>query len=232
MSGDVVINKFDDKHLNIYRAIIMTEFESWLSKKLQDLKTDEGVFLPYIISILEGGDETEEEKKDGITGLLADVLDNEDDIEKAYSDIIAQFEKLNKTESVSEVSETVDKLDITEKMHAITQEKIANSLVRKVEKTEEEKRLKQAILNGFSGGGRGDDSGAESDDGGEGLGPANTNAESVQKEVQENREKQAAAAAAKKEKDKQDRLNQKNQAEERKKKAQEKAAKGERKSGR
>ena len=210
----------------------MTEFESWLSKKLQDLKTDEGVFLPYIISILEGGDETEEEKKDGITGLLADVLDNEDDIEKAYSDIIAQFEKLNKTESVNEVSETVDKLDITEKMHAITQEKIANSLVRKVEKTEEEKRLKQAILNGFAGGGRGDDSGAESDDGGEGLGPANTNAESVQKEVQENREKQAAAAAAKKEKDKQDRLNQKNQAEERKKKAQEKAAKGERKSGR
>ena len=232
MSGDVVINKFDDKHLNIYRAIIMTEFESWLSKKLQDLKTDEGVFLPYIISILEGGDETEEDKKDGITGLLADVLDNEDDIEKAYSDIIAQFEKLNKTESMSEVSETVDKLDITEKMHAITQEKIANSLVRKVEKTEEEKRLKQAILNGFAGGGRGDDSGAESDDGGEGLGPANTNAESVQREVQENREKQAAAAAAKKEKDKQDRLNQKNQAEERKKKAQEKAAKGERKSGR
>ena len=44
--------------------------------------------------------------------------------------------------------------------------------------------------------------------------------------------KDAAAAAAKKEKDKQDRLNQKNKGEERKKKAQEKAAKGERKTGR
>ena len=46
------------------------------------------------------------------------------------------------------------------------------------------------------------------------------------------REKQKSAAAAKKEKDKQDRINQKSQAEERKKKAQEKSAKGERRSGR
>ena len=46
------------------------------------------------------------------------------------------------------------------------------------------------------------------------------------------REKQKLASAAKKEKDKQDRINQKSQAEERKKKAQEKSAKGERRSGR
>ena len=54
----------------------------------------------------------------------------------------------------------------------------------------------------------------------------------ILQESQEMREKQRLASAAKKEKDKQDRINQKSQAEERKKKAQEKSAKGERRSGR
>ena len=209
----------------------MTEFESWLSGKLKALNMDESVFQPYIISILEGEEESEEEKREGITGLLADALDNEDDIETAFSDIVEHYAKMSSSDNTETVTQQVDNLNITEKMHAITQQQIANSLIRKVEKTDEEKRIKEAILNGFAVEG-GDDSDEDSGDGGDGLGPANTNAENVQKEALEMREKQAAAAAAKKEKDKQDRANQKNQAEERKKKAQEKAAKGERKSGR
>ena len=35
----------------------MSEFEVWLAEKLRDLNTDEGVFLPYILSILEGEEE-------------------------------------------------------------------------------------------------------------------------------------------------------------------------------
>ena len=35
------------------------------------------MFHPYIISILEGEDESEDEKKEGLTGILADCLDNQ-----------------------------------------------------------------------------------------------------------------------------------------------------------
>ena len=76
-------------------------------------------------------------------------------------------------------------MDITEKMHAITQQKIANSLVKKVEKSEEEKRLKEAILNGFANGGGDSDDGSDDNDAGGDLGPANTNAESVQKVIKD-----------------------------------------------
>merc|ERR1712198_720008 len=189
-------------------------------------ETDESVFHPYIISILEGEDESEDEKKEGLMGILADCLDNQDAIDNAIGEILTNWKKFSlSSKDTKNLVEEVKQLDITEKMHAITQQKIANSLVKKVEKSEEEKKLKEAILNGFANGGGDNDAGGD-------LGPANTNAESVQKEAQEQKDKLAAAAAAKKEKDKQDRINQKSQAEERKKKAQEKAAKGERKSGR
>ena len=226
----------------------MSEFDTWLTKKLQELNTDESVFLPYIISILEGEEESEEEKNEGLTGLLSDILDNEAAIEKTLNEILLKWKNCNGSDKVEDAANDVAKLDITEKMHQITQEKLANFTITKVEKTEEEKRLKEAILSGYGDVASGS-SDEDEDDGKVDLGPGNSNAESVHKvvlafyemlilfslyfqESLEMREKQREAAAAKKEKDKQDRTNQKNQAEERKKKAQEKAAKGERKSGR
>merc|ERR1712179_359426 len=74
------------------------------------------------------------------------------------------------------------KIDITEKMHQITQEKLANFTISKVEKTEEEKRLKEAILHGYAEGGSG--SSDEDDEGGPvDLGPANTNAADVRRKI-------------------------------------------------
>merc|ERR1712083_63904 len=101
-----------------------------------------------------------------------------------------------KDQSDKSSEKNVVQLDITEKMHQITQEKLANFTINKVEKTEEEKRLKEAILHGYAEGGSG--SSDEDDEGGPvDLGPANTNAADVQKETLENREKQKEAAAAK-----------------------------------
>ena len=227
----------------------MSAFETWLSGKLQELETDEGVFLPYIVSILESEDETEEEKREGLTGILADCLDSEEEIEAVLNDIIDNWKNLSsKGGSVAEVVEEVKKLDITAKMHEITQERLANSKVKTKEMTEEEKKIKEAVLNSMKNGAKCDDEGEDEEAGD--LGPANTNAAQVQQvtfsifsvltlidnfsfqDALELKAKDAAAAAAKKEKDKQDRLNQKNKGEERKKKAQEKAAKGERKTGR
>ena len=159
----------------------MSEFETWLTKKLQDLKTDETVFLPYIISILEGEDETQEEKNEGITGLLSDILDSEAAIEKTLNEILLQWKNSeNSSEKVAE-TDAASKIDITAKMHQITQEKLANFTINKVEKTEEEKKLKEQILYGYAveaGSGSDDD---DDDDGPVNLGPANSNAADVHK---------------------------------------------------
>jgi len=132
----------------------------------------------------------------------------------------------------SDLAKEVASLDLTEKMHQITQEKLANFSSRKVEQTEEQKRLKAAILQGYSEVADGSTDEEEDSGGPVDLGPANTNAADVAKENAEQKARSAEAAQAKKDKDKQDRANQKAQAEDRKKKAQEKSAKGERKSGR
>lgn len=53
-------------------AVATANFDSWLSDKLQGLKTDEGVFGSYIRGILEG-DETEDEKTEALEGILAGI---------------------------------------------------------------------------------------------------------------------------------------------------------------
>ena len=110
--------------------------------------------------------------------------DRKDAIDNAIGEILTNWKKFSlSSKDTKNLVEEVKQLDITEKMHAITQQKIANSLVKKVEKSEEEKRLKEAILNGFANGGGDSDDGSDDNDAGGDLGPANTNAESVQKVI-------------------------------------------------
>jgi len=207
-------------------------FSLWLGKKLTELGSDESVFGPYIVSILEGEDETAEEKEEGIEGILSDVLDDENVIKATLTQILEQWSKAKTAKENEEVVKKIDldKMDLVEKMSQITQEKLATYTPKKQEEqTEEQKRIKEAILQGYSEAPDGSETESGEDDGDGDVGlTANNNAASIQQEQAEYREKQKAAAIAKKDKDKQDRANQKNQAEERKKKAQAKAAKGER----
>jgi len=207
-------------------------FSLWLGKKLTELGSDESVFGPYIVSILEGEDETAEEKEEGIEGILSDVLDDENVIKATLTQILEQWSKAKTAKENEEVVKKIDldKMDLVEKMSQITQEKLATYTPKKQEEqTEEQKRIKEAILQGYSEAPDGSETESGEDDGDGDVGlTANNNAASIQQEQAEYREKQKAAAIAKKEKDKQDRANQKNQAEDRKKKAQAKAAKGER----
>jgi len=210
-------------------------FSLWLGRKLTELGTDDSVFGPYIISILEGEDETAEEKEEGIEGILSDVLDDEVAIKATLAQILDQWSKAKTVEANDEVVKKIDlgKMDLVEKMSQITQEKLATYTPKKQEEqTEEQRRIKEAILQGYSEAPDGSETESDDEDRGGGGGGgglmANNNAASIQAEQAEYREKQKAASIEKKEKDKQDRANQKNQAEERKKKAQAKAAKGER----
>lgn len=52
--------------------VAINTFDSWLSKKLQALNTDEGVFGAYIKGILEG-DETEDEKTEALQSILSGI---------------------------------------------------------------------------------------------------------------------------------------------------------------
>merc|ERR1719189_108934 len=170
--------------------------------------------------------------EEGIEGILSDVLDDEAVIKATLTQILEQWSKAKTAKENEEVVKKIDldKMDLVEKMSQITQEKLATYTPKKQEsQTEEQKRIKEAILQGYSEAPDGSEteSGEDDGDGGGGL-TANNNAASIQQEQAEYREKQKAAAIAKKDKDKQDRANQKNQAEERKKRAQAKAAKGER----
>lgn len=53
-------------------AVAANTFDAWLSKKLQALNTDEGVFGTYIRGILEG-DESEDEKTEALESILAGI---------------------------------------------------------------------------------------------------------------------------------------------------------------
>lgn len=53
-------------------VVTSSSFDSWLSVKLQDLNTDEGVFGSYIKGILEG-DESEDEKTEALESIFAGV---------------------------------------------------------------------------------------------------------------------------------------------------------------
>lgn len=50
-------------------------FLTWLNAKLKELNTDESVFGSYILGILEG-DESEEEKREALEGILGEILVN------------------------------------------------------------------------------------------------------------------------------------------------------------
>lgn len=59
-------------------AVAAGTFDAWLSKKLQALNTDEGVFGTYIRGILEG-DETEDEKTEALESILVGITVRERD---------------------------------------------------------------------------------------------------------------------------------------------------------
>lgn len=50
-------------------------FNKWLKNKLKTLNTDESVFGSYILSILEG-DETKDEKREALEGILSAIIVN------------------------------------------------------------------------------------------------------------------------------------------------------------
>jgi len=204
----------------------MAEFESWLTEKLTALGTDASVFSPYIVGILES-EETQEEQEEGIDSILSDILTEESLIKSLKEEIKSNWTKFNNNLQEQESKKEEKPVeDLCVQMHRIMEEKNQSFSSNKKEQTDEEKQLKAAILGSYS---LVEESETDSDDDGndEDIAVAN-NAADVAKAQQEWRESQKQAAMAKREKDKSDRDAQKTAAEDRKKKAQAKTAKVER----
>ncbi|KAJ8668531.1 hypothetical protein QAD02_010194 [Eretmocerus hayati] len=207
-------------------------FDSWLIDKLQQLNTDEGVFGSYIRGILEG-DESHDEKTEALESILAGIT--EDEIGKHVSEILEAWSKfgLVKLEKINDAP----KEDVDVRLARMLESQKLATTSHKSSHTEEERRIKEAILAQYSqmsdeeesedednedpGGGGGCSGGG----GDSGL-AKNTNVSDIVRAQKEQRERAKLESQRKKDKDKEDREKQKLAKEEKKEKR--KTHKGER----
>lgn len=202
---------------------LTVDFESWLSSKLKSLNTDEGVFGSYITGILTG-DETLEEKTEALEGILAEISGS--DISRLSSEILDKWKEYNAAQQ-SEVSvNEVPAEDVEEKLVRLLEKNTLSQPVQR-EYTEEERKIREAILSQYAEtSDQEEDENVEEDEGKENGLVRNTNVSSVVQAEKEKRERAKVDSQKKKDKDKEDRERQKQQQQEKKEKR--KTQKGER----
>lgn len=204
-------------------ARAVDDFSSWLNKKLRDLEIDECVFGSYITGILDG-DESQEEKTDALEGILSEILVTDNDIAQIRSDIMEMWSKLRLPQS--EVTRGMCSQDVDIHLARLLESQSLKTPKQK-QYTEEEKKIREAILSQYSQ--MTDDEDEGDNEQGEvkenGL-EKNRNAHAVMQAEKEKREQAKLESQKKKEKDKEDREKQKQLREEKKEKR--KTQKGER----
>ncbi|KAF5287722.1 hypothetical protein FQA39_LY15742 [Lamprigera yunnana] len=214
-------NKIKIAGVQILMATAADDFSSWLNKKLKHLNIDEGVFGTYITGILDG-DESHEEKSDALEGILSEIMTN--DISQIRSEIMEMWAKLRlpklmaQPDSAKDVNVTLVKLLESQSLQMPKQKKY----------TEEEKKIRDAILSQYSQmtDDEDEEEGSENGDSKENGLEKNRNAFAVAQAEKEKREQARLENQKKKEKDKEDREKQKQMREEKKEKR--KTQKGER----
>ncbi|XP_006608806.1 coiled-coil domain-containing protein 43 [Apis dorsata] len=205
-------------------AVATNSFDDWLNKKLQALKTDEGIFGSYIKGILQG-DETEDEKIEALEGILTGITD--DSIDKHVTEILKVWEENLPNKEKAGPKVPVEDVDVR-LARMLESQSLPTTTQRSY--TDEEKKIREAILAQYSqmseeenSEGDGEEDGASGGDCGI---EKNTNAAAIIQQEKEKREKAKLESQRKKEKDKEDREKQKQLREEKKEKR--KTQKGER----
>ncbi|KAK3922496.1 Coiled-coil domain-containing protein 43 [Frankliniella fusca] len=188
------------------------EFDAWLGGKLRDLNTDEGVFGSYIKGILIG-DESNDEKIEALEGIISEITEN--DISELCREILEEWQKGMKSQSTER---RTDEDDVEKKLVKLLESQTLQTVQQK-QYTEEERRLREAILAQYSQIQVQDecDFDEEEEDNHIGI-EKNTNAASIQQAEKEKREQARLDSQKKKEKDKEDREKQKQQLAEKKEK--------------
>uniref|UniRef100_A0A0A9WLH8 Coiled-coil domain-containing protein 43 n=3 Tax=Lygus hesperus TaxID=30085 RepID=A0A0A9WLH8_LYGHE len=200
-----------------------SSFDSWLTLKLRSLNTDEGVFGSYITGILTG-DESLEEKTEALEGIISEITEN--DINVHCREILEKWGESITAISAEEVKKPEE--DVEEKLVRLM-EKNALSTQAPREYTEEERKIREAILAQYGEVQTSDQDFEEEEDVAEVAEKnmmKNTNVSSVVQAEKEKREKAKVDSQKKKDKDREDRERQKQQQAEKKEKR--KTQKGER----
>ncbi|KAF2903714.1 hypothetical protein ILUMI_02471 [Ignelater luminosus] len=203
-------------------AAAVDDFSAWLDKKLKDLNTDEGVFGSYITGILDG-DETQEEKTEALEGILSEIISN--DISQLRTEIMDMWSKLRLPILNNSQPTPIEDVDV--KLARLLESQSLQTPKQK-QYTEEEKKIREAILSQYSQMTDDEDEediGDPGDSKENGL-EKNRNVQSVMQAEKERREQAKLESQKKKEKDKEDREKQKQLKEEKKEKR--KTQKGER----
>ncbi|KAG5889019.1 hypothetical protein JTB14_033948 [Gonioctena quinquepunctata] len=203
-------------------AAAVGDFPNWLREKLKLLNTDETIFGSYIQGILDS-DETDEEKNEALQGILAEIVENENEISKNCNEIMEQWQIFQPKSSVTQMSSE----DVNIKLAKLLESQ-SLATTNKKQYTEEEKKLRDAILAQYSE--MPDDECEDDEESGSsdenGL-EKNLNAHTIAHAEKLKREQARIESQKKKEKDKEDRDKQKQIKEEKKEKR--KTVKGERK---
>ncbi|KAF5303031.1 hypothetical protein FQR65_LT08360 [Abscondita terminalis] len=201
-------------------AAAVDDFGSWLDKKLQDLNIDECVFGTYIIGILDG-DETNEEKRDALDGLLSEIFNH--DVSQLRFEIMDMWSKLRVPQTSTQLSSEQVDMKLCKLL-----ESQSLQLPKQKQYTEEEKKIREAILLQYSQmtDDEDEEEGSEQVETKENGLEKNRNAVAVMQAEKEKREQARLESQKKKEKDKEDREKQKQMREEKKEKR--KTQKGER----
>jgi hypothetical protein len=224
--------------VHFFCKTMTAEFESWLSGRLGEFNADGEVFSSYILGILDGDDESVQEKEDSLVELLEGLgLDDgqPDPCVRVQNEILSRWSAVsNVPEAISKTGDDANAVDLGATLAAIAENQSkAYAASKKMAKSSDDKdreAVKAAILAQYNNAVE-DSEGSDDDDDAQDHGDElvkNSNAEEVNKAEQEKREKSRQASAAKKEKDKEDREKQKKDGEDRKKKAQDKSVKVER----
>ncbi|XP_053603792.1 coiled-coil domain-containing protein 43 [Plodia interpunctella] len=199
-------------------AAAVNEFEPWLIDKLKCLKTDEGVFGSYITGILDSEDSIDD-KKDALEDILSGIV--ETDIAFHVNEIIDKWETCRPKEDNPKPATDVD----IQLAKLLESQSLATTTRR--EYTDEEKKIREAILSQYSQLSDNEEDNAQDEEADSSDLVKNTNAADVAAAARERREQARQEAQRKKEKDKEDREKQKQLKEEKKEKR--KTQKGERK---
>ncbi|EDW63263.1 coiled-coil domain-containing protein 43 [Drosophila virilis] len=205
----------------------MSEFQTWLNDQLRLLNTDESVFGAYIIGILEGEEETQDEKIEALEGILSGT--GASNIEELVASILQKW--LQSHPSADEPPKKGLDIDVNAQLAKLLEQQKLQPAAKEREYTEEELRIKQQILAQYSQTAvseeeNEDTDGESAEPSGSGVMAPNTNKSDVANLAKEKREQARLESAAKKQKDKEDREKQKQLREEKKEKR--KTVKGER----
>ncbi|XP_030649935.1 coiled-coil domain-containing protein 43 [Chanos chanos] len=204
------------------------EFENWLNDRLDSLEVDREVYGAYILGVLQE-EESDEEKRDALQGILSAFLE-EDTLEEVCQQIITQWSECSARSAASN-----NQPDSEVQAIASLIEKQAQIIVKQREVSQEAQKRKEALLAQYANVTDEEDEGEEEDQTGAVGIPSdkslfkNTNVEDVLSRRKQQRDQAKEDAQKKKEQDKLQREKDKLAKQERKEKEKKRTQKGERK---